>query len=121
MEPPSFNGTWIEIDNTTNQNPTGCELVIEEDEGEVSLCGFKFVHPNNVATATNRHKARLVIRDGQMFYRQKYADALWLAPIAREDLYFIDYDFEGDFLWIIGDDTETKITAKDAGRVFKKK
>jgi hypothetical protein len=118
---PDVEGTWIELNNTTDQVPTGCELVIDRSAGEVSLCGFKFVHPHNVVAAFVRQKARLVIQDGQMFYRQKKADILWIAPIAREDLYFIDYEFEGEFLWIVGDDTDSKKPAKGTGKVFKKK
>lgn len=117
---PSIEGTWIEIDNTTDQNPLNCELKIDKTNGEVVLCGFNFVQPYNVVTITTRQKARLIIENGQMYYRQKKADILWLAPIAKEDLYFIDYDFEGQFLWIIGDDTNSKTTAKGLGKVFKK-
>lgn len=115
---PSVNGTWIEIDNIVTQTPTGCTLVIDEENEEVSLCGFKFVHPHNVVTLTTKKKARLFIKDGQMYYRQKKADILWIAPIAKEDHYFIDYDFENEFLWIIGDDSRSKVTAKGLGKVF---
>ena len=117
---PSIEGTWIEIDNTTTQIPTGCTFTVNKSSGEVSLCGFTFVHPRNVVTATTRSKAKLVVDGGQMYYRQKKADIFWIASIAREDLYFIDYDFEGEFLWIVGDNTDTKTTAKGVGKVFMK-
>ena len=71
-------------------------------------------------TITTRKKARLIIDNGQMFYRQKKSDFFWITPIARDDIYFMDYDFEGSFLWIIGDNTDAKATAKGMGKVFKK-
>ena len=117
---PSIEGIWIEIDNTTGQNPTGCQLIIDKTNGDVTLCGFQFVHPSNVVTITTRKKARLIIDNGQMFYRQKKSDFFWITPIARDDIYFMDYDFEGSFLWIIGDNTDAKATAKGMGKVFKK-
>lgn len=117
---PSLDGTWIEIDSISTQNPTGCKLVINGEEGEVSLCGFPVVHPHNVVTLTTKKRARLYMKDGQMWYRQKRSDILWVAPIARQDLYFMDYDFEGKFLWVIGDDSETKVTARNHGKLFMK-
>jgi hypothetical protein len=117
---PDIEGTWIEINNTSSQNPTGCQLVIDKTSGEVTLCGFQFVHPANVVTITTQKKARLIVDHGQMFYRQKKADFLWMVPIGREDIYFIDYDFEGSFLWIIGDNSSAKASAKGAGKVFRK-
>jgi hypothetical protein len=118
---PSIEGTWIEIDNTTNKNPTGCELIIDKGSGDVSLCGFKFVHPYNVVTVTTNTRSNLIIADGQMYYKQKVAGFLWLFPVAKQELYFLDYDFDGEFLWIIGDDSHAKVTAKGAGKVFKRR
>lgn len=118
---PSIEGTWVEIDNTTTQTPLGCELIIDKSSGDVTLCGIKFVHPYNVVTLTTKKRATLVVKDGQMYYKQKKADILWIAPIAKELIYFLDYDLDGQFLWIIGDDTSSKVTAKNVGRVFKKK
>ena len=115
---PSIEGTWIEIDSTTTKNPTGCKLVIDKENGEVTLCGFMFVHPHNVVTLTTKKKAKLIIRDGQMHYRQKKSDFLWIAPIAREDHYFIDYDIDGEFLWIVGDNSQSKTSAIGVGKVF---
>lgn len=115
---PNLDGTWIEIDNTTSQTPTGCQLTINKSTGKVSLCGFEYVQPNNVVTVTTKKKARLYAEDGQIFYRQRDADILWIAPISKEDHYFIDYDLDGDFLWVIGETTSTKTTAKDVGKVF---
>ncbi len=117
---PSLDGTWIEIDSTSTQNPTGCKLIIDQENGEVSLCGFTFVHPHNVVTITTRKKAKLFIKNGQMFYRQKKADFLWMTSIAHEDHYFIDYDIDGNFLWIIGDNSDTKVSAVGTGKVFVK-
>jgi len=120
---PDIEGIWIEIDSTTTQNPTGCELVIDKKEGEVTLCGFNMVHPKNVVSLFVRSDAKLFIKDGQMWYRQKKSDFLWVAPIARQDLYFIDYEFEGQFLWIVGEDSETKVAVKGrpGAKLFKKK
>lgn len=115
---PSIEGTWIEIDSTSTQNPTGCTLTIDKENGEVTLCGFTFVHPYNVVTMTTKQRAKLFIKDGQMFYRQKKADILWIAPIARKDHYFIDYDLDGQFLWIIGDNSDNKTSAIGKGKVF---
>jgi hypothetical protein len=117
---PSMEGTWIEIDGTATLNPTGCKLVIDKSTGDVSLCGFDFVHPFNVVTMTTKKKARLFIEDGQMFYRQKNADILWITPIAKEDIYFMDYAFDGPYLWINGDNTGLKTGAKGVGQVFMK-
>ncbi|MDP3558048.1 MAG: hypothetical protein Q8T03_11805 [Bacteroidota bacterium] len=118
---PSLEGTWVEIDSTASQKPTGCELVINLSSGDVTLCGFNFIQPKNVVAIFAKKDAKLFAKGGQMFYRQKKADFLWIAPIAKEDLYFIDYDFEGQFLWIIGDNTNEKISAKGVGKLFKKK
>lgn len=115
---PSIEGTWIEIDSTSTKNPTGCKLLIDKENGEVTLCGFMFVHPHNVVTLTTKKKAKLIIRDGQMHYRQKKADFLWIAPIAKEDHYFIDYDIDGEFLWIVGDNSQSKTSAIGVGKVF---
>lgn len=115
---PSLDGTWIEINNTTSQIPTGCEFTINTSTGKVSLCGFEYVQPNNVVTLTTKKKARLYAKDGQIFYRQRDADILWIAPISKEDHYFIDYDLDGEFLWIVGETSSTKTTALNTGKVF---
>jgi hypothetical protein len=117
---PSMDGTWVEIDNIDSMNPTGCELVIDKDKGNVSMCGFDFIHPKNVMAIFVRADAQLFIEEGQFYYRQKKADILWVAPIAHEDLYFLDYEFEGNFLWVKGENTSAKTGAKNGGRVFMK-
>jgi len=118
---PTINGTWVEINNTTDQVATGCELVVDEASGDVTLCGFNFVHPRNSVSALAAPRSKLVVGKGQMYYKQKTSSFLWIAPIGREDLYFMDYDFEGQFLWIVGENTNIKSDAKGSGRVFKKK
>ncbi|MCE3226097.1 MAG: hypothetical protein K0S32_648 [Bacteroidetes bacterium] len=118
---PDIYGTWIEINNTTDKLPSGCELNIDQATGDVTLCGFDFIHPPNVAAAFVRKDARLIIKDGQMSYRHKNASFLWLVSIHREDLYFADYTFEGSFLWLVGDKSKTKATAKNVGKLFMRK
>jgi hypothetical protein len=64
--------------------------------------------------------SKLFIENGQMYYKQRTADVLWVVPVAKENHYFLDYDLDGQFLWIVGNDTDAKVTAKGTGRVFKK-
>lgn len=118
---PSLDGTWIEVDNTTDQNPTGCELIINQSEGYVSLCGMNVLQPYNAISLLAEKRARLFIRDGQLFFREKKSSLLWIVPILKEDLYFMDFDIDGDFLWIVDENTNTKTTAKDVGKVFIRK
>lgn len=116
---PNIDGTWIEIDNTSNQNPTGCEFTVDKYSGKVTLCGFNLVQPKDVFISF-RNNSKLNVEDGQFFYEQKNAKIMWMLPVAT-NLYFIDYDFEGEFLWIVGESTKSKTTALNVGRVFIKK
>jgi hypothetical protein len=118
---PDIEGTWEEINNTTDQIPTGCDLVINKSAGHVSLCGVSLVHPYNTVSAFGREKARLIVEDGQMHYKQNDLSLLLIVPAHSREIYFLDYDFEGKFLWIIGENTSAKMTATGAGKVFRKK
>lgn len=117
---PNIEGAWIEIDNTSNQNPTGCEFNVDKESGKVTYCGFDFVQPKNVALAINRRNSKLFVEDGQFFYRENTMGLL-LVPVDHDDLFFIDYEWDGEFLWIVGEDTSAKTNAINVGRVFKKK
>ncbi|TND09098.1 MAG: hypothetical protein FD123_1501 [Bacteroidetes bacterium] len=118
---PDLNGTWAEIDSTTTQNLTGCELVIDENSGDVILCGVQMVHPYNAIALPNPDQAKLVTKNGQMYYKQQRGSFLLIDMPGNKKHYFLDYEFDGSFLWIIGDNTETFVPAKNNGRVFKKK
>jgi hypothetical protein len=120
LDEPSLDGTWVEIDSTTSQNPTGCKLTIDQKKGDVTYCGFNFIQPKNTIGLFIRKDAKLFIKDGQMYYRQKKSDFLWLVSIAHEDIYFADYDIDGDFLWLIGETSTSKTTAKNRGKLFKR-
>jgi hypothetical protein len=115
---PSLDGTWIEIDNTSSQTPTGCTLTIDKSSEKINMCGFEYIQPKNVVTVTTRRNARLYVENGQMFYRQKDADVLWIAAISREDHYFMDYALDGEFLWVVGENTSTKTNPVNQGKVF---
>ncbi|MFL5764302.1 MAG: hypothetical protein ACJ77K_10220 [Bacteroidia bacterium] len=118
---PDINGTWIEIDSMATQRPTGCELQIDKEKGDVIYCGFQFIQPKNTVGLFIRPDAKLYIKNGQMWYRQKKSDFVWIFPVAKQDLYFIDYDLNGDFLWIIGENTDTKTPAMNKGKLFMRK
>jgi hypothetical protein len=117
---PDIEGTWIQIDDKTNQNPVGCELTVSRSSGEVSLCGTLFVHPYNVVALGVPEKAKLFARDGQIWYKQKRADFLFIPLPGKEEHYFLDYEFDGDFLWVIHDDSDSFVSAKDNGMLFKR-
>jgi len=117
---PILDGTWEEINNTTDQVPTGCNLFISNANSEVSMCGINMAHPYNANTYFLSDKAKLNIKDGQIWYKERVMRVLWVVPVYK-DIYFIDYDFDGIFLWIKGDNTSAKTTAKGVGQVFRKK
>lgn len=118
---PDLEGTWIHINNPIDQIPTGCELLIDKSSGEVVLCGAAFVHPYNVVAMGLPEKAKLVAEDGQMYFKQKRVDALWIPMPGHEKLYFLDYEFDGDLLWIVQENTEALTSAYNTGMVFRKK
>lgn len=113
-------GTWHEINNTEDMDPTGCEFVVDKESEEITLCGFKYVQPSNSVAVFASEKAKLNIKNGRISYHQKRTSIFWMIPIGGKEHYFIDYAFEGDFLWIMGNDSDTWVDPTGIGRVFTK-
>jgi hypothetical protein len=109
---PNIDGTWREMKSKTDTSLTGCTLEIDKTGGNVTYCGIPFVHPSNVTAAFVKSSARLIIDNGQMYYREKKSSFFYLFPIAHDDLYFMDYEFDGSYLWVIGDASKTKSAVK---------
>jgi hypothetical protein len=111
-------GTWHEINNTEDMELMNCEFIVNKENEEVSLCGFKFIQPSNSISIFSPQDAKLNIKDGRISYKQFRSSLLWIIPIAGEEHHFIDYAFDGDFLWIIGNDSDTWTNPVGVGRVF---
>ena len=119
---PSVNGTWREMKSPTDTSLTGCTLEIDEKNGNVAYCGIPLIHPHDVTAYILKSSAKLVIQGGQMYYHERKETLFYVVPIVYDDLYFMDYELDGDYLWIIGDDSKSKTAVKGVAgaKVFRR-
>jgi hypothetical protein len=119
---PNIAGTWREMKSPADTSLTGCTLEIDQKNGDVSYCGIPVVHPRDVLAYVIKTPAKLFARNGQMYYREEKEDVFYVVPVLYDNLYFMDYEFDGPYLWVIGDASKNKVPVKGApgAKIFRR-
>ena len=102
-----LNGKWVEVSNYSSRAlPSNCDL--EFDNGVMVICG------ESVGADLNQ-KSEVFARDGQVWISYKLS-------FRKHEEYRYDYQFEGEYLWIIEETTShlTSVTNQPGAKKYRK-
>lgn len=86
-----LNGTWIEVsNNNTRALPSNCDIVFQD--GNMIICD------ESIGADLNK-KSRVYANNGQIWISYKLS-------FRRHEEYRYDYQFEGEYLWIMEETSE---------------
>lgn len=90
-----LNGKWVEVSNFSSRAlPSNCNL--EFDNGIMIICG------ESVGKDLN-HKSEVHARDGQVWISYRLS-------FRKHEEYRYDYQFEGEYLWIMEETTSNQMS-----------
>jgi hypothetical protein len=91
-----LNGTWTEVsNNNTRALPSNCDIVFQD--GTMILC-------DESLGADLNNKSRIYANEGQIWISYKLS-------FRKHEEYRYDYQFEGEYLWLVEETSEHLTTA----------
>ncbi len=95
------NTVWIDVDNPN------CDLIIGTDA--VILCGYNLAGIAGIPDSENRK------------VRARYGQIKWKFWYDTNFTYILDYEFDGEYLWVVKDNTDVHVPCIGYGRKFVRK